>query len=57
MAAVLHLGFWKYILLTVWTVKSRQVILHNRAKFCEDRLSVVVQRTNASAVVGNADGA
>jgi len=35
MAAVRHLGFWKFNFLTVWAVKSP--ILHNRAKFREDR--------------------
>jgi len=38
MAAVHHLGFWKFNFLTVWTVKTlKRPILHNRAKFREDR--------------------
>ena len=35
MAAVRHLGFWKFNFLTVWTIK--RPILHNLAKFREDR--------------------
>ena len=35
MAAARHFGFWKFIFLTVWWVK--RPILHNRAKFREDR--------------------
>ena len=35
MAVVRHLGFWKINFLTVWAVK--RPILHNRAKFREDR--------------------
>jgi len=35
MAAVRYLRFWKFQFLTVWTVKWS--ILHNRAKFREDR--------------------
>jgi len=35
MAAVRHLGFWKFNFLTVWTVK--RPILHNLAKFREHR--------------------
>jgi len=34
MAAVRHLGFWKYTFLTIWAVK--RPILYNRAKFRED---------------------
>jgi len=34
MAAVRHLGFWKFKFLTVWAVKRS--ILHNLAKFRED---------------------
>ena len=34
LAAVRHLGFWKFNFLTVWAVK--RPILHNPAKFCED---------------------
>jgi len=36
MAAVRHLGFWKFNFLTAWAVK--RPILHNRAEFREDRL-------------------
>jgi len=35
MAAVRHLGFWKFKFLKVWAVK--RPILYNRAKFREDR--------------------
>jgi len=35
LAAVRHLGFWKFNFLMAWTVKRR--ILHNHAKFHEDR--------------------
>ena len=35
MAAVRHLGFWKFKFLTIWT--ANRPILHNRAKFREDR--------------------
>jgi len=35
MAAVRHLGFWKFKFLTIWAVK--RPILHNPAKFHEDR--------------------
>jgi len=35
MAAVRHLGFWKFKFSTLWTVKKH--ILHNRAKFREYR--------------------
>jgi len=34
MAAVRHLGFWKFKFLTVWALK--RPILHNHAKFRED---------------------
>jgi len=34
-AAVRHLGFWKFKFLTIWT--ANRPILHNRAKFREDR--------------------
>ena len=35
MAAVRHLGFWKFKFLTIWAVK--RPIFHNHAKFREDR--------------------
>jgi len=34
MAAVRHLGFWKFNFLTIWALKRH--ILHNHAKFRED---------------------
>ena len=39
MAAVRHLGFWKFNFLTVRTVK--RPILYNRAKFREDRYDMI----------------